>query len=32
VADHVHILFALGRTTTQAQIVEEGKKRVHPSG
>lgn len=26
VADHVHILFALGRTTTQAEIVEEVKK------
>lgn len=25
VADHVHILFALGRTITQAQIVEEVK-------
>jgi putative transposase len=26
VGDHVHILFALGRTITQAQIVEEVKK------
>ncbi|MES2995340.1 MAG: transposase [Verrucomicrobiota bacterium] len=26
VADHVHILFVLGRTTTQAEIVEEVKK------
>lgn len=25
VSDHVHVLFALGRTTTQAQIVEEVK-------
>ena len=26
VADHVHILFVLGRTTTQAEVVEEVKK------
>jgi REP element-mobilizing transposase RayT len=26
VADHVHILFALGRTITQADVVEEVKK------